>query len=98
MLFHAAANLMPLAASNRVGVEEDEDSRITFYGSSFIAGPTGQKIAEAGRSEETCLVAEFDWTVSSPAAGVGISGTAAGSVWVADNLRRRPKYEQLSRF
>lgn len=60
MLGHAASNLMPVIASNRVGVEEDEDSSITFYGSSFIAGPQGNKVAEAGRSEETVLVAEFD--------------------------------------
>ncbi len=60
MLGHAAANLMPVVASNRVGVEEDEDSKITFYGSSFIAGPQGNKILEAGRTEETVLVAEFD--------------------------------------
>ncbi|WP_407312598.1 N-carbamoylputrescine amidase [Desulfosporosinus sp. SB140] len=60
MLGHAAANLMPVIASNRVGVEEDDDSSITFYGSSFIAGPQGNKIVEAGRTEETILVAEFD--------------------------------------
>lgn len=60
MLGHAAANLIPVVASNRVGVEEDEDSKITFYGSSFIAGPQGNKISEAGRTEETVLVAEFD--------------------------------------
>ncbi|MFF2890825.1 N-carbamoylputrescine amidase [Paenibacillus sp. NPDC057967] len=60
MLGHAASNLMPVIASNRVGLESDEDSSITFYGSSFIAGPQGNKIAEAGRSEETVLVAEFD--------------------------------------
>lgn len=60
MLGHAAANLMPVVASNRVGLEEDEDSKITFYGSSFIAGPQGNKIVEAGRTEETVLVAEFD--------------------------------------
>ncbi len=60
MLGHAAANLVPVVASNRVGVEKDEDSKITFYGSSFIAGSKGNKIAEANRSEETVLVAEFD--------------------------------------
>lgn len=60
MLGHAAANLVPVIASNRVGVESDEDSSITFYGSSFIAGPQGDKVAEAGRTEETVLVAEFD--------------------------------------
>lgn len=60
MLGHAAANLVPVVASNRVGIEEDEDSCITFYGSSFIAGPQGNKLAEAGRTEETVLTAEFD--------------------------------------
>lgn len=60
MLGHAAANLVPVIASNRVGVEEDDDSNITFYGSSFIAGPQGNKLLEAGRSEETVLVTEFD--------------------------------------
>lgn len=60
MLGHAAANLIPVVASNRIGVEEDEDSSITFYGSSFIAGPQGNKVAEAGRAEATVLVAEFD--------------------------------------
>ncbi|AWB43072.1 N-carbamoylputrescine amidase [Paenibacillus sp. CAA11] len=60
MLGHAASNLMPVIASNRIGVEEDEESKITFYGSSFIAGPQGNKVAEAGRTEETVLVAEFD--------------------------------------
>lgn len=60
MLGHAAANLIPVIASNRIGVEEDEDSKITFYGSSFIAGPQGNKVVEAGRDEETVLTAEFD--------------------------------------
>lgn len=60
MLGHAASNLMPVIASNRIGAEEDEDSKITFYGSSFIAGPQGNKVTEANRSDETVLVAEFD--------------------------------------
>ncbi len=60
MLGHAAANLIPVIASNRIGAESDEDSTITFYGSSFIAGPQGNKVTEAGRGEETVLVAEFD--------------------------------------
>lgn len=60
MLGHAASNLVPVIASNRIGVESDEDSSITFYGSSFIAGPQGNKIKEAGRTEESILIAEFD--------------------------------------
>jgi N-carbamoylputrescine amidase len=51
---------MPVIASNRIGVESDDDFSITFYGSSFIAGPTGNKVVEAGRTEETVLVTEFD--------------------------------------
>ncbi|KHL94985.1 carbon-nitrogen hydrolase [Paenibacillus sp. IHB B 3415] len=60
MLGHAAANLIPVVASNRIGEEVDEDSSINFYGSSFIAGPQGNKIAEAGRDEQGVLVSEFD--------------------------------------
>ncbi|MNV37973.1 N-carbamoyl-D-amino acid hydrolase [compost metagenome] len=60
MLGHAASNLIPVVASNRIGREEDEDSSINFYGSSFIAGPQGNKVAEAGRDEEAVLVADFD--------------------------------------
>ncbi|KJD45794.1 N-carbamoylputrescine amidase [Paenibacillus terrae] len=60
MLGHAASNLIPVIASNRIGTETDEDSSITFYGSSFIAGPQGNKIAEAGRTDQEVLTAEFD--------------------------------------
>ncbi len=60
MIGHAACNLLPVVASNRIGEEQIEDSTIQFYGSSFIANATGEKIAEAGRSEETILLAEFD--------------------------------------
>ncbi|MNO17967.1 N-carbamoyl-D-amino acid hydrolase [compost metagenome] len=60
MLGHAAANLIPVVASNRIGEETDEESSINFYGSSFIAGPQGNKIVEAGRDEQTVLVSEFD--------------------------------------
>jgi len=58
---HAAANLTPLIASNRIGVEAGANgTQITFYGSSFIADETGAKIAEADRSTETILTATFD--------------------------------------
>lgn len=57
---HAACNLVPVVASNRVGKEVIDDSQINFYGSSFIAGPQGQIITEADRTEETYLIAEFD--------------------------------------
>jgi N-carbamoylputrescine amidase len=57
---HAAANIMPLVASNRIGTEEGKQYTMTFYGSSFIASHTGEKVAEADRTSETVLTAAFD--------------------------------------
>jgi len=57
---HAGANMMPVIASNRIGREQGESCAITFYGSSFIAGPRGEKVAEAGEAGETVLTARFD--------------------------------------
>ena len=53
---HAAANMVPLAAANRVGVE----GALTFYGSSFIAGPQGEILAEAPRQGEAIISATLD--------------------------------------
>ncbi len=61
---HAAANLMPLIASNRIGVERSlqapDDLYIRFYGSSFIADAQGAKVAEADEEDEAVLLAQFD--------------------------------------
>ncbi len=58
---HAAANLMPVVASNRIGTEEGRNgTAITFYGSSFIADQTGGKLTEADRGTESVLTATFD--------------------------------------
>ncbi|CAO3422100.1 N-carbamoylputrescine amidase [Azospirillum doebereinerae] len=57
---HAGANLMPLVASNRIGREEGETCGITFYGSSFIAGPQGEIVAQADRDSRSVLTATFD--------------------------------------
>lgn len=61
---HAAANVMPLIASNRYGVErslqDPEKLFIRFYGSSFITDHTGDKVAEAGEEGEAVLTATFD--------------------------------------
>lgn len=64
---HAAANLMPVVAANRIGVEAVEpckenagqSSSLDFYGCSFIADATGDIIASA-KQEETILYGEFD--------------------------------------
>jgi N-carbamoylputrescine amidase len=57
---HAAANVMPVVASNRIGTEKGEKYTMNFYGSSFIASPTGEKLVEADRESETVLTASFD--------------------------------------
>lgn len=57
---HAAASMVVLAASNRIGSEQSDAATMTFYGSSFIAGPTGEKVAEAGRDDEAVIAASFD--------------------------------------
>jgi N-carbamoylputrescine amidase len=57
---HAAANVMPVVASNRVGTEQGEKYTMTFYGSSFIASYTGEIVAQADRSGEGVLTAAFD--------------------------------------
>jgi N-carbamoylputrescine amidase len=61
---HAAANLTPLIASNRYGVERSlQDPQglfIRFYGSSFIADATGAKVAEAPEEGDAVLTHTFD--------------------------------------
>ncbi|MBA0615384.1 hypothetical protein Godav_015527 [Gossypium davidsonii] len=61
---HAGANVVPLVASNRIGKEiietEHGKSQITFYGNSFIAGPTGEIVAAANDKDEAVLIAQFD--------------------------------------
>ena len=57
---HAAANIMPVIASNRIGKEVQGDSEMTFYGSSFIADETGEIVAQADRETEGVITAEFD--------------------------------------
>jgi N-carbamoylputrescine amidase len=63
---HAAANLMPLVASNRYGLERSlQDPQglfISFYGSSFIADATGAKVAEAPEEGDAVLTHTFDLT------------------------------------
>lgn len=56
---HAAANLVPIVAANRVGREVGRENEITFYGGSLISDATGALIAHAGQ-EETILYADLD--------------------------------------
>lgn len=65
---HAAANIMPVVAANRIGLEEVEPceanggqrSALAFYGSSFITDETGELVRTAGRDEEAVLACTFD--------------------------------------
>lgn len=57
---HAAANMVPVVASNRIGVETIDQSTITFYGSSFVTDNTGKLLAEADRETESVILAEID--------------------------------------
>jgi N-carbamoylputrescine amidase len=61
---HAAANLMPLIASNRIGIERSAQNPgslyLRFYGSSFIADPSGALAAEASQDAEGVITASFD--------------------------------------
>lgn len=60
MIGHAAANVIPVVAANRVGREDDVNSTMTFFGSSFITNQYGEKLAELGREEEGIIYSEFD--------------------------------------
>jgi N-carbamoylputrescine amidase len=57
---HAAANVMPVVASNRVGTEKSDTWTVTYYGSSFIADHTGGIVKQADRSSEAVITASFD--------------------------------------
>lgn len=62
MCGHAAANIMPVIASNRIGTEVEGDSSMTFFGSSFIANEEGTKVKEMDRVTEGFITYSFDLT------------------------------------
>lgn len=60
---HAVANGLPLLAVNRVGLElstQQPDNGILFWGSSFVAGPQGELLAQASRDNGEILRADID--------------------------------------
>lgn len=57
---HAGANMVPVVASNRTGVETIDNSSITFYGSSFITDNKGALMKRMDRTSEGTISAEFD--------------------------------------
>lgn len=68
MMGHAASNIVPVVAANRIGTEEiigtkennHQNSKLDFYGSSFITDETGAIVEEANRKDEAILLHEFD--------------------------------------
>ena len=66
---HAAANLVPLVAPNRIGSEKvepceangNQKSELIFYGTSFMTDNRGEVIAEADRVSESMLIADYDF-------------------------------------
>ena len=60
---HAVANGIPVIAVNRTGLEPDPSGQtngITFWGSSFIAGPQGEFLYRAPKDEEVNVVIDVD--------------------------------------
>ena len=65
---HAAANIIPVIAANRFGLEEvkpcvengNQSSALNFYGSSFITDSTGEVVQSADRENECILMETFE--------------------------------------
>ena len=65
---HAAANITPVIAANRIGIEEvtpceennNQSSSLNFYGSSFVTDEVGEIVHQAGRDEEVVIYNEYD--------------------------------------
>ena len=66
---HAAANILPVVAANRVGEERvlpapengGQTSALVFYGSSFLTDEMGEIISRADRESEGVLLASYDF-------------------------------------
>jgi N-carbamoylputrescine amidase len=83
MVGHAVSNTIHVGAANRVGTEGDQ----TFYGTSFIADPWGEIVAELGRTEEGVCTAVLD-----------LAASRADREWMGLLRDRRPEtYEPLTR-
>lgn len=68
MMGHAAANIVPVIAANRIGLETvepcvengNQSSSLNFYGSSFMADERGKIVVSASRDKEEILYHEYD--------------------------------------
>ena len=87
---HAIANGLPVLVCNRTGVEPDPSGAsrgIRFWGTSFVAGPQGEILAEAPVDEPAVLVADLDLA----------RGESVRRVWPYFRDRRVDAYEGLVR-
>jgi len=57
---HAAANILPVVASNRIGTETGDSGTLRFYGGSFISDHLGEMIGECDQETSGALVREVD--------------------------------------
>lgn len=68
MMGHAAANIVPVIAANRIGLETvepciengNQSSSLNFYGSSFMTNEKGEIVTSASRDKEEILYHEYD--------------------------------------
>lgn len=68
MMGHAAANIVPVIAANRIGLETvepcvengNQSSSLNFYGSSFMSDERGEMLVQASRDKEEILYQEYD--------------------------------------
>lgn len=66
---HSAANIVPVVAANRYGVEVvspcaengGQQSALRFYGTSFLTDETGAVLAQAERDGDAVLTASYDF-------------------------------------
>ncbi|MBM7636279.1 N-carbamoylputrescine amidase [Streptococcus saliviloxodontae] len=92
---HAAANIIPVIAANRIGLEEvmpclengNQSSSLRFYGSSFMTDETGEIQALAGRDQQEILLTTYDLD----------KGARERLDWGLFRDRRPEMYQELSR-
>lgn len=85
---HAVSNGLPLLAVNRVGFEPSPtpgNRGIAFWGSSFVAGPQGEFLAQAGPADPETLICDIDLARSE----------AVRRIWPFLRDRRIDAYEDL---
>jgi N-carbamoylputrescine amidase len=87
---HAISNGIPVLACNRTGFEanpEHPDTGIAFWGSSFVAGPQGEMLAQAGEDDSEILCCAIDLQ----------RGEQVRRIWPFLRDRRIDAYDELSR-